>query len=289
MENLSYDNLPGYIWMNGEFVKWADAKVHVINHAMHYASSVFEGNRAYNGKVFKLEEHTQRLFKSAEILDMKIPYTEAEINQACKDILKKQNIQSAYMRPIVWRGSEQMGISAQDTKINVAIAVWDWPSYFSIEDTMKGIRLTAAKYQRPAPDTAPFRAKAAGLYMICTLSKHDAEAKGYSDALMLDYKGNVAESTGSNIFFVKDGELHTPDPYCFLNGITRQTVIQLAEQAGIKVNVRTITPAELGDFDECFLCGTAMEIMPVKQIDAHNYKPAAITQQLIEAYVKLHG
>ncbi|MBL1420430.1 MAG: branched-chain amino acid aminotransferase [Alphaproteobacteria bacterium] len=289
MENTSYDNLPGYIWMNGEFIKWADAKVHVINHAMHYASSVFEGNRAYNGKVFKLEEHTARLFKSAEILDMKIPYTEAEINQACKDILIKQNIKSAYMRPIVWRGSEQMGISAQDTKINVAIAVWDWPSYFSIEDKMKGIRLTAALYQRPAPDTAPFRAKAAGLYMICTLSKHAAEAKGFDDALMLDYQGNVAESTGSNIFFVKDGELHTPDPYCFLNGITRQTIIKLAEQANIKVNVRTITPDELSTFDECFLCGTAIEIMPVRQIDTHNYTPSSVTKQLIEAYVELHG
>ncbi|PCI85704.1 MAG: branched-chain amino acid aminotransferase [Hyphomicrobiales bacterium] len=289
MENTSYDNLPGYIWMNGEFIKWADAKVHVINHAMHYASSVFEGNRAYNGKVFKLEEHTARLFKSADILDMKIPYTKGEINQACKDILTKQNIKSAYMRPIVWRGSEQMGISAQDTKINVAIAVWDWPSYFSIEDKMKGIRLTAALYQRPAPDTAPFRAKAAGLYMICTLSKHAAEAKGFDDALMLDYQGNIAESTGSNIFFVKDGELHTPDPYCFLNGITRQTIIKLAEDAGIKVNVRTITPDELATFDECFLCGTAIEIMPVRQIDTHNYTPSTITKQLIEAYVELHG
>lgn len=289
MENTSYDNLPGYIWMNGEFVKWSDAKVHVINHAMHYASSVFEGNRAYNGKIFKLEEHTTRLFKSADILDMKIPYTKAKINQACIDILAKQGHKSAYMRPIVWRGSEQMGISAQETKINVAIAVWDWPSYFSLEDTMKGIRLTAAKYQRPAPDTAPFRAKAAGLYMICTLSKHDAEAKGYNDALMLDYKGNVAESTGSNIFFVKDGELHTPDPYCFLNGITRQTVIKLAQDAGIKVNVRTITPSELGSFDECFLCGTAMEIMPVAQIDEHNYTPSSTTKQLIESYNKLHG
>ncbi|MGL1919498.1 MAG: branched-chain amino acid aminotransferase [Hyphomicrobiales bacterium] len=289
MTNTSYDNLPGYIWMNGEFVKWADAKVHVINHAMHYASSVFEGNRAYNGEVFKLEEHTERLFKSAEILDMEIPFSQTEINQACKDILTKQCLKDAYMRPVVWRGSEQMGISAQETKINVAIAVWDWPSYFSIETQMKGIRLTAAPYQRPAPDTAPFRAKAAGLYMICTLSKHAAEAKGFDDALMLDYKGAVAESTGSNIFFIKDGELHTPDPYCFLNGITRQTVIQLAKDAGIKVNVRTIQPDELGDFEECFLCGTAMEIMPVAQIDEHNYKPSALTQQLIEAYVKLHG
>lgn len=289
MSELSYDNLPGYIWMNGEFVKWADAKVHVINHAMHYASSVFEGNRAYNGTVFKLKEHTERLFKSAEILDMEIPYSEAEINQACIDILAKQGLKDAYMRPIVWRGSEQMGISAQETKINVAIAVWEWPSYFSIDDKMKGIRLTAAAYQRPAPNTAPFRAKAAGLYMICTLSKHAAEAKGFDDALMLDYKGNVAESTGSNIFFVKDGELHTPDPYCFLNGITRQTIIGLAEAEGIKVNVRTITPAELGSFDECFLCGSAIEIMPVRQIDGHNYQPSSITRHIIEAYIEAHG
>ncbi|MCJ8324459.1 MAG: branched-chain amino acid aminotransferase [Rhizobiales bacterium] len=289
MTNLTFDKLPGYIWMNGQFINWSDAKVHVINHAMHYASSVFEGNRAYNGKIFKLEQHTERLFKSAEILDMEIPHSVAEINQACVDILAKQGLKSAYLRPIVWRGSEQMGISAQNTTINVAIAVWEWPSYFSLADTMKGIRLTAAKYRRPAPDTAPFRAKAAGLYMICTLSKHAAEAKGYNDALMLDHQGNIAESTGSNIFFVKNGELHTPDPTSFLDGITRQTVIQLAQQAGIKVVVRDISPSELPSFDECFLCGTAMEIMPVAEIDEHRFTPAGITQQLIEAYIQLHG
>ncbi len=289
MADLSYDNLPGYIWMNGEFVKWADAKVHVINHALHYASSVFEGNRAYNGKIFKLEEHTDRLFNSAEILDMEIPFTKEEINQACIDTLAKQGLKNAYMRPLVWRGSEQMGINAQNTKINVAIAAWDWPSYFSIEEKLKGITLTAAPYQRPAPETAPFRAKAAGLYMICTLSKHHAEAKGFNDALMLDYKGNVAESTGSNIFFVKDGELHTPDPYCFLNGITRQTVVELAQRAGIKVNVRTITPSELSSFDECFLTGTAMEVTPVSKIDENNYTPGKISKQLLEAYIAEHG
>ncbi len=289
MADLSYDNLSGHIWMNGEFIKWSDARVHVINHALHYASSVFEGNRVYNGKIFKLEEHTARLFNSANILDMKIPYTEDEINQACIDTVSKQGVKNAYMRPLVWRGSEQMGINAQQTKINVAIATWEWPSYFSLEDKLKGIRLTAAPYQRPAPNTAPFRAKAAGLYMICTLSKHHAEAKGFNDAIMLDYKGNIAESTGSNIFFVKDGELHTPNPYCFLDGITRQTVISLAQQAGIKVNVRTITPSELGSFSECFLTGTAIEICPVSQIDEHNYTPSTLSKQLILAYDKLHG
>lgn len=289
MADQSFDNLSGHVWMNGEFVNWADAKVHVINHAMHYGSSVFEGNRVYNGNIFKLEEHTARLFKSAEILDMQIPYTQAQINQACIDTAKKQGLKNAYMRPLVWRGSEQMGINAQETKINVAIAVWEWPSYFSMEEKLKGITLTAAPYQRPAPETAPFRAKAAGLYMICTLSKHHAEAKGFNDALMLDYKGNIAESTGSNIFFVKDGELHTPDPYCFLDGITRQTVIDLATKAGIKVNVRTISPTELASFDACFLTGTAMEITPVRKIDDVEFEQSPITKQLLEAYIELHG
>ncbi len=287
MAEVSYDNLDGHIWFNGEFVKWADAKVHVLTHGLHYGSSVFEGERAYNGKIFKLQEHTERLFYSAECLGMKIPYTVEEINQACIDALDKQELDNAYLRPVVWRGSEMMGVSAQKNRINVAIAVWEWPSYFKPEERLKGIRLDMAEYRRPDPKTIPSFAKAAGLYMICTISKHAAEAKGYADALMLDYRGRIAEATGANIFFIKDGKIHTPEPDCFLNGITRQTVIGLARDRQIEVIERAIMPEEMNDFSECFLTGSAAEVTPVSEIGEYRFTPGEISKTLMEDYDKL--
>ncbi|MGL1919497.1 MAG: branched-chain amino acid aminotransferase [Hyphomicrobiales bacterium] len=290
MSLATFENKPGYIWINGEFVKWNESYEHILNHAMHYGSSVFEGDRAYNGKIFKLEEHTERLFKSSEILGMEVPFTQAEINQACIDTLEKQGFKDAYVRPYVWRGvGNGLSVNAPSNKINVLIAMWEWPSYYSKDELMQGIKLCYAEYKRPSPATAPFKAKAAGLYVICTLSKHKAEAKGYSDALMLDYQGNVAEATSANIFFVKDGELHTPKADSFLNGITRRTIISLANDAGIKVHERYIKPEELASFNECFLTGTAAEVTPVSVIEEHNYKPAEVTLQLMEAYYKLVG
>ena len=259
---VPFDQRDGDIWMNGEFVPWSGAQLHVLSHALHYASSVFEGERAYGGQIFKLREHTERLFKSAEILDMKIPYTMDEIDTACKELLKRQGLKDAYVRPVAWRGSEMMGVSAQITRINVAIAIWEWPSYFDAQQRLKGIRLDMAKWRRPDPATAPCEAKAAGLYMICTLSKHAAEKAGYQDALMLDYRGQVAEATGANIFFVRDGALHTPTPDCFLNGLTRQTTIALAKARQIEVVERAIFPSELSTFSECFITGSAAEITP---------------------------
>ncbi|MEM9279976.1 MAG: branched-chain amino acid aminotransferase, partial [Pseudomonadota bacterium] len=235
MAGVSYDQMSGHIWFNGEFVEWGDAQVHVLTHGLHYASSVFEGERAYAGEIFKLQEHTERLFFSANEMGFEIPYTIEEINQACRDTLEKQGLKDAYVRPVAWRGSEMMGVSAQANKINVAIAIWEWPSYFAPEERLKGIRLDRAHYRRPDPATIPCFAKAAGLYMICTLSKHAAEEKGYADALMLDWRGHVAEATGANVFFIKDGVIHTPTPDCFLNGITRQTVIELAKHRQIEV------------------------------------------------------
>jgi len=284
--SVSYDQMSGQIWFNGEFVEWGDAKVHVLTHGLHYASSVFEGERAYGGEIFKLQEHTERLFYSAEVLGFEIPYTIEEINQACRDTLEKQGLKDAYVRPVAWRGSEMMGVSAQNNKINVAIAIWEWPSYFAPEERLKGIRLDRAQYRRPDPATIPCFAKAAGLYMICTLSKHAAEANGYADALMLDWRGHVAEATGANVFFIKDGKIHTPTPDCFLNGITRQTVIELAKERQIEVIERTIMPEEMADFEECFLTGTAAEVTPVSEIGEFTFTPGQITKNLMEDYDK---
>ncbi|MER0236575.1 branched-chain amino acid aminotransferase [Fulvimarina sp. MAC8] len=284
MSSVPFDQRDGEIWMNGAFVPWKDAKVHVLTHGLHYASSVFEGERAYGGEVFKLREHTDRLIESARILGFKLPFSADEIDAATNELLKRQGYTDAYIRPVAWRGSEMMGVSAQKNTINVAIASWIWPSYFDPEQRMKGIRLDLAEYRRPDPMTAPSRAKAAGLYMICTISKHAAEDKGYSDAMMLDWRGRVAEATGANIFFVKDGVIHTPDPDCFLNGITRQTVIQLAKRRGYEVIERAIMPDELDGFSECFICGTAAEVTPVSEIADWRFTPGEITRQLIEDY-----
>ena len=245
MAGVPFDQLDGQIWYNGEFVEWGDATMHVLTHGLHYASAVFEGERAYGGQIFELTKHTERLHKSAEYLGFEIPYSVQEIDDACNETLKRQGLTNAYIRPVAWRGSEMMGVSAQTNQINLAIAVWDWPSYFDPEEKMKGIRLDIAEWKRPDPATIPCKSKAAGLYMICTLSKHAAEAKGYADALMFDYRGRVAECTGANIFFTKDGEIHTPDPDCFLDGITRQTVIGLAEKRQLKVTERIIMPEDL--------------------------------------------
>jgi branched-chain amino acid aminotransferase len=271
--------------MNGEFVKWADAKIHVLTHGLHYASAVFEGERAYGGEIFKLTEHTQRLHDSAKILGFTIPWSVAEIDQACRDLLAKQGFTDAYVRPIAWRGSEMMGVSAQNNRINCAVAIWQWPSYFDPEQRLKGIRLDVAEYRRPDPRTAPSKSKAAGLYMICTLSKHAAEAKGYADAMMLDWRGQVAEATGANIFFVKDGALHTPKPDCFLDGITRRTVIDLAKRRGIEVVERAIMPEELDGFEQAFLCGTAAEVTPVAEIGQWNFTVGDITRTLMNDYM----
>jgi branched-chain amino acid aminotransferase len=273
--------------MNGAFVKWADAKIHVLTHGLHYASAVFEGERAYGGEIFELTAHTERLFESARILDFEIPFTVAQIDQACKDTCAKNGLTDAYVRPIAWRGSEMIGVSAQNTKIHVAIAVWDWPSYFSPEERARGLRMCWAKYKRPSPETEPVHAKAAGLYMICTISKHAAEKAGYNDAMMLDYRGYVAESTGSNVFFIRDGVIHTPLPDCFLNGITRQTVIKLARQKGFEVVERHIKPEELSTFSECFVTGSAAEVTPVAEIGEYKFKPGNISLSLADDYSRM--
>lgn len=284
MTAVPFDQQGGYIWFNGEFVDWADAKVHVLTHGLHYASAVFEGERAYDGEIFKLNEHTVRLHESARILGFTIPYSVEEIEDACRKLLAKQGMKNAYVRPIAWRGSESMGVSAQNNRINLAIAIWDWPSYFDPEQKLKGIRLDIAEYCRPDPRTAPSKSKAAGLYMICTISKHAAEAKGYADAMMLDWRGQVAEATGANIFFVKDGKVLTPTPDCFLDGITRRTVIGLAKRRGIEVIERVIMPEELAGFEQCFICGTAAEVTPVAEVGPYTFKPGEITKVLMEDY-----
>ena len=285
MAAIPFDQRDGFIWQDGEFVAWKDAKVHVLTHGLHYASAVFEGERAYGGEIFKLTEHTERLHESARILGFEIPYSVEEIDNACRELLKKQGFEDAYVRPIAWRGSESLGVSAQNNRIHLAIAIWQWPSYFSPEEKMKGIRLDIAEYCRPDPRTAPSRSKAAGLYMICTISKHAAEARGYADALMLDWRGQVAEATGANVFFVKDGALHTPKPDCFLDGITRRTIIDLAKRRGLEVVERVIMPEELADFSECFLCGTAAEVTPVSEIGKYHFTPGEITSLLMQDYV----
>jgi branched-chain amino acid aminotransferase len=284
---MNFDDQDGNIWYNGKLVPWRDCKVHVLTHGLHYASCVFEGERVYNGHVFKLREHTQRLIDSGKELGFKIPYTLEELEKATIDTVAAQGYKDAYVRPVAWRGSEMMGVSAQQTRINVAIAVWEWPSYFSPEARMRGIRLTRSKWARPAPETAPVHAKASGLYMICTLSKHAAEAAGFDDALMLDYRGRIAESTGANIFLVQQGKIHTPEPDCFLNGITRQTVIGLARKRGYEVIERPIMPDELSKTDEIFVTGTAAEVTPVGQIDEHNFQVGPITRNLLADYEAL--
>lgn len=284
MATQTFDNRPGFIWMNGALVPWTDARLHVLSHAMHYASSVFEGERAYGGVIFKGHEHHLRLKQSAEILDFTVPYSVEEIDAAADAVVAANKLTDAYVRPVAWRGSEMMGVSAQATKINVAIAAWEWPAYFSPELKAKGIRLDMAPWRRPAPDSAPTQSKAAGLYMICTMSKHAAERKGFQDALMLDYRGLVAEATGANVFLVIDGQIHTPVPDCFLNGITRRTVIALARREGFEVIERQIALEDLDKASEIFLTGTAAEVTPVGEIDGRHYNPGRVCHSLVDAY-----
>ena len=290
MDSTTFDDRDGVIWFNGEMVPWRDAKLHVLSHALHYASSVFEGERCYVGKIFKLTEHSERLAFSAGELGFELPYSVAEIDAACIAVCEANDIVDGYVRPVAWRGSEMMGVSAQETRINVAIAAWAWPSYFSPEARMKGIRLKTSKWRRPSPETEPGHAKAAGLYMICTLSKHAAEAEGYDDCLMLDWRGQIAEATGANIFIIMgDGKLHTPTPDCFLDGITRQTVIGLAKERGIEVIERVIMPDELKNATEIFLTGTACEVTPVGEIDDLKFTVGDITRWMMEDYDKAVG
>ena len=264
----SFEKREGWIWLNGDFIPWQNATSHIISQGLHYASAVFEGERAYKGKIFKSEEHTKRLFKSAEIIGINIPFTEYEINEAKNELIRKMNYKDCYVRPLAWRGGDQMGISTNNSNINVAIAVWDdWASYFKIEDRKAGLRLITSPWKRPSPDTAPYEAKASGPYIICTMSKEFAEQKGFHDALMLDYRGYVAEGTGANIFFIKNNDIHTPIPDCFLNGITRQAVIKMAMEQGFKITERHILPEEINNYDEAFLTGTAAEITPISSID----------------------
>jgi branched-chain amino acid aminotransferase len=281
---LSFDQRDGVIWYDGTLVPWADAKLHVLSHGLHYASCVFEGERAYGGEIFKCTEHSERLHESARWLDFEIPYSVAEIDAAKQLVLEKNGQRDAYVRPVAWRGSEMMAVSAQNTTIHVAIGTWEWPSYFDPAQRLKGIRLDLADYRRPDPATIPAKAKAAGLYMICTISKHKAERKGYADAMMLDWRGRVAECTGANIFFIKDGKIHTPTPDCFLDGITRKTVVDLARRRGIEVVERAIMPDELDGFAECFITGTAAEVTAVSEIARWRFTPGTITQRLMDDY-----
>jgi branched-chain amino acid aminotransferase len=288
MEPIPFDKRSGKIWFNGEAVNWPDVKIHVLNHGLHYASCVFEGERVYDGKIFKLEEHTQRLFHSASRLGFKIPYSLQSLNNACRDIVNVQKVKNGYVRPVVWRGSEMMAISAQKTKIHVAIAAWEWGSYFDPNLKLKGIKLNISKWRRPAPNTIPWDTKASGLYMICTLSKHEAEREGFTDSLMLDYQDNIAEATGANIFFKTDsGELHTPIPDSFLDGITRRSIIELAKLKKIKIVERKIKPQELSKFVGCFLTGTAAEVTPVSQINEYKFTVCDVIKDLSESYQTL--
>ena len=285
----AFDQRDGSIWMNGALIPWTDARVHVLTHGLHYASSVFEGERAYAGVIFKLREHTERLVYSAKELGFKIPYTVDEIDAACVETLEANCLADGYLRPVAWRGSEMMGVSAQNNRINLAVAAWEWPSYFDPEERLKGIRLDMAEYRRPSPETAPCHAKASGLYMICTLSKHAAESKGYADALMLDWRGRVAEATGANVFFVNNNVLHTPEPDCFLDGITRRTVIELARARGLEIVERAIMPDEMENFSECFITGTAAEVTPVSEIGPYKFTPGDISINLLNDYLALVG
>jgi branched-chain amino acid aminotransferase len=287
MIDSTFDDRDGFIWMDGALRPWREANVHVLTHAMHYASAVFEGARAYNGRIFALSEHSQRLLDSAEMMGFALPYTREQIDAACMETLSANNLTNAYVRPVAWRGSEQMGVSAQRTKPHLAVAVWEWGAYFGPEALRKGLRLSIAKWRRPAPYTAPTKAKAAGLYMICTLSKHAAEDAGYNDAMMLDWRGQVAEATGANIFFFKDGALHTPTPDCFLDGITRRTVIALARRRGIEVVERAIWPEELEGFQQAFLTGSAAEVTPLAEIGPWNFQVGDVTLALAQDYADL--
>ena len=281
---IPFDQRDGSLWYDGKLVPWREAKTHVLTHGLHYASCVFEGERIYPGRIYKLEEHTARLFESARIMGMKIPFTPSQINDACYEAAHAQNIVDGYVRPVAFRGSEMMAVAAQNTRIHVAVAVWQWPSYFDPKEKLKGIRLDISEWRRPAPDTAPTRAKAAGLYMICTLSKHIAESRGYADALMYDYRGYIAEATGANVFFVKDNKLHTPIPDCFLDGITRKSVIELARARQIPVIERHIEPKELETFTECFITGSAAEVTPVSEVGPYRFTPGAISETLMNDY-----
>ena len=286
----NFENRDGWIWYDGKFVEWNNAKTHVISQGLHYASAVFEGERAYNGKIFKSEEHTKRFFKSAQTVGIKIPFTENEINNAKDKLVIKMNYKDCYVRPFAWRGSNLMGLSTSKSNIHVSIAVWDdWTTYYKLEDMMEGLSLITSPWKRPPPDSIPFEAKASGPYLICTLSKSYAEEKGYNEALMLDYRGYVAEATSSNIFLIKDNEIHTPIPDCFLNGITRQTVIQMVKDQGFNLIERYIKPEELNKFDEIFLTGTAAEITPVKSIDSLNFNTGenSKTFQFMKDYRKI--
>jgi branched-chain amino acid aminotransferase len=287
MSIIPFDDRDGFIWMNGKLVEWRKAQTHVLTHGLHYGSCVFEGERAYNGKIFKDREHTERLHKSAEYLGFTIPYSVEALMAAKQEVMKANNIVDGYFRPVAWRGSEMMAISAQHNKIHVAIAAWQWPTMYKQEIKEKGIRLAMATYKRPSPETAPCASKAAGLYMICTVSKHEAEKKGFDDALMLDYRGYLAEATGANLFLIINGELHTPTPDCFLNGITRLTVMDLARKRGIKVVERHMKPDVLADAQEIFLTGTAAEITPVGAIDDRQYGVGPVTKQLMDDYATL--
>ena len=285
MEQVPFDKRSGKIWFNNELVDWSNAKIHVLSHGFHYASCVFEGERVYNGAIFKLEEHTARFFHSAKRMGFEIPYSESDINSACNKIIFVQNVQNGYVRPVAWRGSEMMAISAQKTTIHVAIATWEWGTYFDPKLLLKGISLTISKLRRPNPNSVPWDTKASGLYMICTLSKHEAEKNGFTDALMLDHEDNIAEATGANIFFKdKSGDLHTPTPDSFLDGITRRCVIDIAKSKGIKVIERKIKPEEMKNFTGCFLTGTAAEITPVSKIDKYNFTVCNVIKDLSESY-----
>ena len=285
---IPYDKREGKIWYNNDLVDWQDVKLHALSHGLHYASCVFEGLRVYDGEIFKLEEHTDRLYHSAKRMDIKIPYSKDEINNAIKKTVSVQNVQNGYVRPFAWRGSEMMAVSAQQTKIHVAIAAWEWGTYFDSKLKTEGIKLNISKWRRPAPNTIPWDTKASGLYMICTLSKHEAEKQGYADSLMFDHEGNIAEATGANIFFKdKNGELHTPVPDSFLDGITRRTVIEIAKSKNIKVNERKISPKELSNFVGCFLTGTAAEVTPISKIAEHTYKVCNLILDLSASYEKL--
>jgi len=281
---VPFDDRDGFIWWNGEFRPWRDAKLHVLSHGLHYASAVFEGERAYNGQIFKLREHSERLINSGRILGFENPWTVEQIDAACQETLVKNNLTNAYVRPIAWRGAEEMGVAAQQTKVHMAIAVWEWGAYFGVEQRMKGVNLAMAKWRRPHPETAPTASKATGLYMIGTMSKHAAMDEGADDAMMLDWKGDLAEATGANAFFVYDGEIHTPTPTCFLDGITRRTVMALAHKRQMKVIERVIKPEELGAATEVFLAGTAAEVTPVRRIGEHDFTPGSITETLMKDY-----
>jgi len=288
MALIPFDDRDGSIWLDGEIVAWRDAKTHTLSHGLHYASLVFEGERVYSGRIFKGSAHTARLRTSANILDFNVPISDADLDAAKQAVIEANNITDGYVRAFCWRGSEMMAISAQQTTAHLAIAAWEWPSYFDPETKMKGITLDIAKWRRPAPDSAPVHAKAAGLYMICTLSKHEAERHGFQDALMLDYRGYVAEATGANVFFIDaDGTIHTPIADCFLNGITRQTVIGMAEAMQIKVVQRQIKPEEMADMKECFLTGTAAEVTPVSRVGDYHFTPSDTSRKLVDGYEKL--